>query len=48
VEFTTNLATRIFSALPFGSVSETNGIRYVSDGTATNAARFYRVRIARP
>lgn len=48
VEFTTNLTTRQFSALPAGSVSETNGVRYVKDDTATNAARFYRVRISLP
>ncbi len=48
VEFTTNLATRIFSALPFGLASDTNGIRYVTDGSPTNAARYYRVRISLP
>jgi len=48
VEFTTNLVTRVFSVLPFGSVTETGGIRFVTDDTATNSARFYRVRISIP
>lgn len=48
VEFTTNLATRIFSAIPSGLVSEISGIRYVTDATATNSARYYRVKISLP
>lgn len=48
VEFTTDLRTRIFTALPPESLSEVNSVGYARDATATNAARFYRVRISLP
>lgn len=48
VEFATNLTTRVFSTLTGGTIVDSGSTRAVTDNSATNAARYYRVRIAVP
>ncbi len=43
IEFTTNLAAPI-NWMPLGSVVSTNSTMFFRDTTATNEARFYRIR----